>query len=193
MLVSERITRKLMRQGVVKEEEFALYQYSINALIEYCCNIIITIMLGVFMGKIYSTLLFLVIVIPIRSFIGGCHAKTALGCFCMSILVYLIAILGPDYILVNSASYISVCISILFGVGVCFLAPVMCKENMLDRIRYRKMKKCSLVSIILLIILCIVFGFLDLKAICVEIALIMLYFFATLIIQKMKDRREVIR
>lgn len=128
MQPSSYITNKLIDKKIIAEDEYELYRYSINALFEMTGNFIVTIILGILLNRIGFTLLFLTLVIPGRSIFGGCHARTAGKCFCLSILVYLCCIIFPNYItsISNLFVYISViCLGTLIGV----LAPVDCIEK----------------------------------------------------------------
>lgn len=81
MKPSEYFADVMQKNYVIAVDEYELYQYSLNALFEMAGNIIFSILIGVLFHKLPMTLLFLMVVIPGRSVLGGCHAKTAGACF----------------------------------------------------------------------------------------------------------------
>ena len=88
-MFSEFIAQKLYEVNVIGKEEVELYQYCLNAFIEIMGFIIIVILHSIYMGEAMKGLIFLGIVIPMRSHGGGWHANTAKVCFGLSIIYYL--------------------------------------------------------------------------------------------------------
>ena len=82
------IAHKLYKVNVIGKEEVELYQYFLNAFIEIMGFIIIVILHSIYMGEAMKGLIFLGIVILMRSN-GGWHANTAKMCFGLSIIYYL--------------------------------------------------------------------------------------------------------
>ena len=81
MKPSEYFADVMQKNHVIAVDEYELYQYSLNALFEMAGNIIFSILIGVLFHKLPMTLLFLMVVIPGRSVLGGhliCEMKTAL-------------------------------------------------------------------------------------------------------------------
>ena len=133
--------------------------------------------------KILPTILFLLIVVPVRSFIGGCHAKTSLGCFFMSIIVYIICVLYPSYLIDIP---IAICLLIVFVSGVIIYAwaPVSCLEKPISKAQSERMKRYSKISVTVLWLLSVCTCFVGNNFFLVELMLIMCYFLITLIIEK---------
>lgn len=98
MKPSEYFADIMKKNHIIEENEYKLYQYSLNALFEMVGNVIFSILFGLLFHKLLMTLLFLVIVIPGRSVLGGCHAKTAGVCFVLSLSVLLFCVLLPSYL-----------------------------------------------------------------------------------------------
>lgn len=95
MKPSEYFADVMQKNHVIAVDEYELYQYSLNALFEMAGNIIFSILIGVLFHKLPMTLLFLMVVIPGRSVLGGCHAKTAGACFVLSLSVLFGCVLLP--------------------------------------------------------------------------------------------------
>ena len=87
------ITDTLIEGGVIKSEERNLYVYCFGTIVEMLANIITTILIGILLGRLPATLIFLLVFIPLRSTVGGYHCETSGKCFILSMSVYLSIIL----------------------------------------------------------------------------------------------------
>lgn len=87
------ITDTLIEGGVIKSEERNLYVYCFGTIVEMLANIITTILIGILLGRLPATLIFLLVFIPLRSTAGGYHCETSGKCFILSMSVYLSIIL----------------------------------------------------------------------------------------------------
>ena len=182
MQPSSYITNKLIAKKIIAEDEYELYQYSINALFEMTGYFIVTIILGILLNRIGFTLLFLALVIPGRSIFGGCHARTAGKCFCLSILVYLCCVIFPNYF--TSISNLFVCISVIcIGILIGVLAPVDCIEKPMKEKRKRKFSFYSKIFVLLIWGIFTVLWQYSFRIYCLEILLILCYFNLTLLIE----------
>lgn len=93
----ERMVQKLVeaqiQQGTLKEEDRNLYRYGYQILIEFCINIIVAVMIAMLFQAFEIVIVFTIAYILIRGCAGGYHAKTSLGCFCISGLMLIGVIL----------------------------------------------------------------------------------------------------
>ena len=84
----EKAVQKLVdgqiEKGSLKEEERNIYRYGYQVLIEFCINIIVTILIAVLFQAFKTVIVFTIAYLLIRGYVGGYHAKTSLGCFCLS-------------------------------------------------------------------------------------------------------------
>ncbi len=76
-----------IQRKYLSNEERELYVYAYEVLINQVINIIAAILIAVLMHALIPVLVFLVCYIPLRSYCGGYHAKTNIGCTCISALV----------------------------------------------------------------------------------------------------------
>lgn len=188
MSLSRRVTRCLVRMGIIEKRDWDIYEYSINTLFEMLTNILLTIIMGIMLDKLVLTILFLGIVVPVRSFIGGCHAKTAIRCFCLSILVYLICIISPTYLL-EVPNWIYILIVFVSGGIICWWAPVDCVQKPISMGERERMALCSKISVLIICVLFAIITGMGEKTLAIEISLIMMYFVLTLMIEKLRKRR----
>ena len=99
----EKAVQKLVdgqiEKGSLKEEERNIYRYGYQVLIEFCINIIVTILIAVLFQAFKTVIVFTIAYLLIRGYVGGYHAKTSLGCFCLSAGMLISVILVIQYII----------------------------------------------------------------------------------------------
>lgn len=112
---NERFVNYLIDEGIVSISEKKLYLYSMEQLIQFYINIILTILIGIIFGLIYESVLFNLIYIPLRQCVGGYHAKTPKGCYIQSFLLVIIILSCIKYMdCTGIKSLIAVLFSITF-------------------------------------------------------------------------------
>lgn len=80
----DRLIAKQINKGIIAKDEEELYRYAYMILFEWGFNLIIAGLIGILMNALQTTLIFLISVIPLRSFAGGYHASTPLRCAVIS-------------------------------------------------------------------------------------------------------------
>lgn len=90
--IADRIVDYQIKISMIKSEEKRIYQYGYIILLEYCINIVAAALIAVVFKAHWIMLAYTVSYILLRSYAGGYHAKTSLGCFCMSVCVLILAI-----------------------------------------------------------------------------------------------------
>jgi accessory gene regulator B len=188
MKPSEYFADVMQKNHVIAVDEYELYQYSLNALFEMAGNIIFSILIGVLFHKLPMTLLFLMVVIPWRSVLGGCHAKTAGACFVLSLSVLFGCVLLPFYLTGISVWIVSFSFIIL-EVLLWIIAPVECKNKPFIGNQKKRCQTYSKVIILLLGALFMAFLFMKMSEYLLEIWLILVYFSATILIELHKKLR----
>lgn len=76
-----------IEKGYLSDEARAAYEYAYEALLNQILNLLIAVLIAVFLQAPLIVLIFLVSYIPLRSFCGGYHANTNLGCTAMSTIL----------------------------------------------------------------------------------------------------------
>lgn len=82
--LSGKIVNWQIRKGILADEERAVYQYAYELLLNQLINIFLAVLIAVVFAAPLPVLLFLLSYIPLRSFCGGYHADTNLGCTVVS-------------------------------------------------------------------------------------------------------------
>lgn len=117
------ITDTLIEGEVIKNEERNLYLYCFGTLIEMTANFITTLIIGVLLGEFTSTLLFMLVFIPLRSTAGGYHCETAGKCYLLSLTVYCAVIFTYDFVSVTPLC-ICVLICVIDFAVIVVLSPI---------------------------------------------------------------------
>lgn len=80
--------------GTLSEDEREIYLYGYQMLMEFCINIITSIIIAVIFNAYIIVIVFTLSYLLLRGYIGGYHAKTSVGCFSMSACVLIIAVVA---------------------------------------------------------------------------------------------------
>ena len=90
-MVSSMITNHLIKASIIEEKQRELYEYSIKSLFGNVLNIVSCLAIGVLCGECVRAIIFLLVMAPLRSSIGGCHLKSSFFYFlrnCVSVYFF---------------------------------------------------------------------------------------------------------
>lgn len=87
-----RLIEYQIRQGILEEKEKSLYQYGYQVLFEYLFNILAAVLIAAVFHAYGIVLVFTTAFMLVRSYSGGYHARTGIGCFVMSALMQIVVI-----------------------------------------------------------------------------------------------------
>lgn len=138
-VLSERVTDWLLANEAVPKEDKEIYRYGIQQGMIALLNLGTTMMIGMVFGRLFESILFMAAYIPLRSYAGGYHAKTAVRCYFFSI-VMISAVLW----LMRYVAYVGLicgCLTAISGSAIWFLVPVEDQNKPLDEVEkvvYRK-------------------------------------------------------
>ncbi|HML37841.1 MAG TPA: accessory gene regulator B family protein [Bacillota bacterium] len=130
--VPGKITDSLVNAGAVPIEDKDLYEYGIRQGILLVINIATAVLIGLLLGMLWQTVIFLVAYNPVRSYAGGYHAGTPLVCYLISIPMILAVLFGIKLIPWNG--YAVVIVLILTGALIWLMAPVEDANKPLDQL-----------------------------------------------------------
>lgn len=155
-MLSVILVNKMIKKGVIRNEDKELYMFGIDQLITIIINISITLGISILFDNLLPTLIFLISYIPLRSFAGGYHAKTERRCFIYSIILIIFLQFYYDYFFFNR-KYFNFAIMIVFALFIHAYAPIQSRYNLLSG---NEKKYCKRVTdqILLLGILCFCMG-----------------------------------
>lgn len=98
----EQTVRKLVdgqiEKGALKEEDKSIYRYGYQVLLEFCVNIIVSAVIAAAFQAYEIVIVFTIAYLLIRGYAGGYHARTSLGCFCLSACMLISVIVIVQFI-----------------------------------------------------------------------------------------------
>ena len=92
--VVKKIVDGQVESGAVEAEERDVYVYGYQMLIEFCINIITSILIAFVFRAFDIVIIFTVAFLLIRGYVGGYHAKTSAGCFCWSACMLILSVIA---------------------------------------------------------------------------------------------------
>lgn len=144
---SEHIAKKLVEKNTISSENKLIYQYGIQQGLTIGLNILTTFAIGLIFQMIIESFLFLAVYIPLRSFAGGVHAKTANRCYVYSTIMIIAALLVIKFF--PFGIFIGSCLSLISGTIIFLLAPVETANKKLDELEKQVYKKRARIILII--------------------------------------------
>jgi len=154
--ITERIAHSLIHNKVISLEEKEIFIYGLQQGLIIILNVISSIIIGYIFGMVWQTMVFLVAYIPLRSFVGGYHARTQLRCYLFSMVLISFVLWGIK--LIPWTSFICMVVSVVIGIIIFLFAPRADENKPLDEIETIVFKKKArgiylVLELILLIVL----------------------------------------
>ena len=117
------IIDNLIRNGTIDQEDMEKYTYGVEIVIEKLITYTVLFILALVLKVLVPSALFILFFITLRGYTGGFHARTYLGCFISTIVIYLCSsqIFVPFFIM--QEKYIIPCI-IVSSISIILLAPM---------------------------------------------------------------------
>lgn len=116
---AEKISSKMVDRGIVSKEDAGLYRYGIESGITVAGNLLASILFGIMIGRLGMVLVFLLFYGTLRTYSGGVHCKSKLGCFVLSLLILLVPVFSYEWVMEM------VIFPLLFVVGIIAIAIVL--------------------------------------------------------------------
>ncbi len=142
----ERTVQKLVdsqiEKGALKEEDRNIYRYGYQVLIEFCINIVVSIAIALIFRAFEIVIVFTIAYLLIRGYAGGYHARTSLGCFCLSACMLISVIVIVQFIDAGNPAWWMLLIPEIFITPFIFRHTPMPDENKPvsdnERVHFRK-------------------------------------------------------
>ena len=135
--ISQKVARRLVENGNIRKEYEAVYQYALKSVLILGTNVLLSLLIGIVLGKVGYCVLFLCAMIPLRSNAGGYHAPNLALCYILSFTSLITTLLLADMdswsggILLAVAAVVSTIIILKF-------APLDTKNRRLDNKEKRR-------------------------------------------------------
>lgn len=141
-MISNSIAFYLLKNNFIKEKELPIYRYGFSALLNSLFQLVVILILGAITNKMSETIVFILMFVFLRRFLGGYHANTKIRCLMLDIVIWVVT--TNAYTVCNSLkinNYV-VLIIISFSVFVTFrFAPVENMHKPLNKIQKKKNAK----------------------------------------------------
>lgn len=153
--LSKMIADFFVRENVIEHEEYEIYKYGSDILIENIGTTIFLICLGFIFNKEISTLIFIAVFAGIRRYSGGYHSKTKLKCYILTITNWAVVIvlqrLQQKFGFTRFGIELIICCMVFMVMF--FFAPV---ENpgkpLFERVRIVNKRKTLIITLMVIII-----------------------------------------
>lgn len=124
-LIDQLVTRKIIR-----DVDADLYLYGLRNGTLLTINILTMLIISLFFSKFGEMMVFLVSYAPLRHYCGGYHAKSAVRCYIISIIITLLVVFALNYIIWTSE--LCLLAAIISAIIILILAPVADANKPLD-------------------------------------------------------------
>lgn len=91
--IFKRITGALVQNGNISKENEGVYQYALKSILILGGNILLSLLIGIYLGMPEYCILFLCALVPLRSDAGGYHAPNMLVCYLLSFASLILTLL----------------------------------------------------------------------------------------------------
>ncbi|WMJ87931.1 accessory gene regulator ArgB-like protein [Anaerocolumna sp. MB42-C2] len=152
--VSVSLTNRLIKNNIIKQEDFEIYQFGIENFMMRACHIISYLILGLSFNLLPELLIFLIAFMPLRENSGGYHAKTPLKCYILSCAAIFIFLCLVRFTPAEIMEY-SVILSLASSLILFLIVPVESENKPLDdtELTYYKSKAGFIIIIELALVL----------------------------------------
>lgn len=139
------IATTLAESGIVDKADAEICRYGIELFIISVGEILAVLLLSIFVGNFFETLLFFVGFAPLRLYAGGYHSDTRLRCFLVLLGVFFLITAIFRFVPIDTYQ-ILICINSFFSLVIVFaFAPVINVKKTTTAEQASKFRKISVV------------------------------------------------
>lgn len=128
--LSDKLTEYVMQSGAIPEKSYAIYQYGFQIGLEMLSCILVSFAISVYLHMIPEFILVTGIFMLLRSYAGGMHLNSFIGCFFCSVLVQTMLLVIYNFYVFPR--YVSWTILLLSGIQIWIMSPVECINHELE-------------------------------------------------------------
>lgn len=136
------IFNSLRKNKINIDEDLFYYGWSVS--VNYLLYVIMTLAVSLYFHCFYNTIVFLVLYIPIRRYIGGFHFSNNTLCIFVSTIVSVIPAILSKYYVINTL--VSILFNIILIAETVLIAPIDHPNKRLNDIQFKLYKKKALVT-----------------------------------------------
>jgi len=169
--------------GESSEEDKDVYAYAIEAVLALLFNLSICLLIAFLFGRILEGFIFITAFAFLRRFTGGYHADSHYKCILtFSTLLTCKMLLTSFLVEFYISNFITLTIAILAWIGIFILAPIDDENRKYEGDSKARFKKKSKAVSTLLLLICVITGFLLNTHIAMTLSLAMLSVFGCMIV-----------
>ena len=151
--LSVAFVRWLQNNRAVSENEAALYAYAVHSILFSGVPVFLVLGLGLALGMVLESLIFIFPFILLRQFCGGFHVRSRVLCLGISIFLLAVFLFFIRFLLLHKSISVVGILTLISGVIIFVLSPVDSKKRALtekELVFFRRAAR-SIESVILLV------------------------------------------
>lgn len=174
--LSEKITDYVIKAGAIPSELYEIYQYGFQIGIEMSICFSVCLCIAIYLHMILEFLIFTVIFILLRSYAGGVHLHSFIGCFICSVTVQtLTLIINAHYTFASTISWLIIISGTLLILRVTPVENINRELDLDEKKHCRIITKKVLIGIIIFTAVCTFLGMNDMVSLTALIILLILF------------------
>ncbi|MDD6485174.1 MAG: accessory gene regulator B family protein [Clostridiales bacterium] len=152
--IAEGITAYYVKKHYIPEDKKDIYCYGFKLILADIINFSIVILLGILLGKVTASILFLLTLCTVRIFSGGFHSKSFWLCRLSMLITFAGVLLVSEVINTTAYDNVIICaLNIVCIIIIGILAPVPHPNKRLsDEQKVKNKKKAIIISFVLSVI-----------------------------------------
>lgn len=159
MYISAKITAFLIAQKIISDEDRELYEYGFELLLADLFNFSVILLIGGIAHQLWSTVLYILIFVGLRSVCGGYHAKTHLRCHVSTIGVYVLFLLLLSTQTVAENRMLLLLGDLIAAIPIALFAPIPHANKPLSETVRKRNRIWSIILFFLLFMLAVLLGY----------------------------------
>lgn len=114
----------LYKNQIIDWKNIKIYLYGIELIFSGCIGVINIIFIGLIFDRIYHSIIYLLVLIPLRMYIGGYHADTHFRCNSLFLLFYIISLLALRGCVYWNLEILTQIVAMVLFAVILFIAPL---------------------------------------------------------------------
>lgn len=159
-VVSRKMTNRLMKRKVIKQEDYEIYLFGIEQMLVSLLDFMTCVIIGVVFGELLHTVLFIAAFVGLRSYAGGYHASTPLRCYLLTTGMVVVSVAILKYVSWNASMILG--LLVIASVLILIFSPVATENKPIDEVEYvyfRRKARMALLVETIVVLICMIFRF----------------------------------
>lgn len=154
--LSQKLTEKFLKKGIIEKDEQELYVYALFILISTLMLFIITCVFGLIMKCFFESVIFFIAFQFIRKYAGGYHASTETRCEIMSSISMIASVVVIMLAKMYDLRILLLSLAVLAAVLIMVFCPLDTPEKPLSEKEFRYFRKISWIILLIIFSLAVI-------------------------------------